>query len=78
MINFFLFLIASVQVFLRFLQNEYEWSSNSVKAVVNKLSKVDVTTVSLLPMCWRDVQAHFPFGMRRMVEKELKNRNMIP
>ena len=49
-----------------------------MKAVVNKLSKVDVTTVSLLAMCWRDVQAYFPLGMKKMVEKELKNRNMIP
>ena len=65
-------------MFLRFLQNEYQWGSNSVKAVLNELSKADVTCVSLLAMCWSDVQAHFPFGMRRMVEKELKNRNMIP
>ena len=65
-------------MFLRFLQNEYQWGSNSVKAVLNELSKNDVTSVGLLAMCWSDVQAHFPFGMRRMVEKELKNRNMIP
>lgn len=48
-----------------------------MKEVVNNLSKVDVTTVSLLTTCWSDVQAHFPFGMKKMVEKELKNRNMI-
>lgn len=48
-----------------------------MKAVVNNLSKVDVTTVSLLATCWSDVQAHFPFGMKKMVEKELENRNLI-
>ena len=48
-----------------------------MKAVVNNLSKVDVTTVSLLATCWSDVQAHFPIGMKKMLEKEVKNRNMI-
>ena len=66
-----------MQVFLRFLQNEYQWSPNEVKEVFKKLSKDDVTTISLLGMCWNDVQAHFPNGMRRVVEKELKRRNMI-
>ena len=66
-----------MQVFLRFLQNEYQWSPNEVKEVFKKLSKDDVTTISLLGVCWNDVQAHFPNGMRRVVEKELKRRNMI-
>ena len=48
-----------------------------MKEVFKKLSKDDVTTISLLGMCWSDVQAHFPTAMRRMVEKELKRRNMI-
>ena len=45
--------------------------------VLKKLSKDDINTISALGMCWNDVQAHFPTGMRRMVEKELKRRNMI-
>ena len=45
--------------------------------VLKKLSKDDITTISLLGMCWNDVQAHFPSGMRRQVEKELKRRNII-
>ena len=48
-----------------------------MKEVFKKLSKDDVTTISLLGMYWNDVQAHFPPGMRRMVEKELKRRGMI-
>ena len=70
--------LASVDVFLRFLQKEYQWGTSSVKlVVVNKLSKDDVTSVRLLAPCWRDVQAYFSFGMRKMVEKELRNRGMI-
>ena len=81
MIRIFIFHLtvsASVEVFLRLLQKEYQWGTNSLKDVLNKLSKDDVTNVKLLAMCWSDVQAYFPFGMRKMVEKELKNRNMIP
>ena len=66
-----------MQVFLRFLQNEYQWSTNGMTEVLKKLSKDDINTISALGMCWNDVQAHFPTGMRRMVEKELKRRNMI-
>lgn len=69
---------ASVDVFLRFLQKEYQWSSGSVKTVVNQLSKDDVTSVKLLATCWEDVQGHFSFGMKKMVEKELRNRGLIP
>ena len=72
------FVSASVEVFLRLLQKQYQWSTNSLKEVLNKLSKDDVTSVKLLSMCWRDVQDKFPFGMKKMVEKELRNRGMIP
>ena len=48
-----------------------------MKVVVKKLSENDVTSVRLLAMCWRDVQAHFSLGMKKMVEKELRNRGMI-
>ena len=48
-----------------------------MKVVVKKLSKDDVTSVRLLATCWRDVQAHFTFGMKKVVEKELRNRGMI-
>ena len=48
-----------------------------MKEAVKKLSKDDVTSVRLLAICWGDVQAHFSFGMRKMVEKELRNRGMI-
>ena len=48
-----------------------------MKEVLNKLTKDDVTSVRLLAMCWSDVQAHFPLGMKKTVEKELKSRNMI-
>ena len=48
-----------------------------MKQVVNKVSKDDVTSVRLLAKCWRDVQAHFTFGMKKMVEKQLRNRGMI-
>ena len=71
---------ASVEVFLRHLQNEHKgnhWSTSSLKEVLNKLTKDDVTSVRLLAMCWSDVQAHFPLGMKTTVEKELKSRNMI-
>ncbi|XP_068685963.1 uncharacterized protein [Montipora foliosa] len=68
---------ASVEVFLRFLQKEYQWSSNSVREAVNKLSKDDVTTVKLLAMCWKEVRNYFVVGMRAMIEKELKNRGLI-
>lgn len=49
-----------------------------MKAVVNQLSKDDVTSVRLLATCWEDVQGHFSFGMKKMVEKELRNRGLIP
>ena len=71
---------ASVEVFLRHLQNEHKgnhWSTSSLKEVLNKLTKDDVTSVRLLAMCWSDVQAHFPLGMKKTVEKELRSRNMI-
>ena len=71
---------APVEVFLRHLQNEHKgnhWSTSSLKEVLNKLTKDDVTSVRLLAMCWSDVQAHFPLGMKKTVEKELKSRNMI-
>ena len=69
--------LASVDVFLRFLQKDYQWSSDSVKEVVKKLSEEDVTSVGLLAKCWGDVQAHFTVGMKKVVEKELRNRGMI-
>lgn len=74
----YIFFSSLVEVFLRQLQKEYQWSSNSVREVVAKLSKDDVTSVSLLAECWKDVKNHFVFGMRAMVEKELKNRGLIP
>ena len=50
-----------------------------MREVVAKLSKDDVTSVSLLAQCWKDVKNHFVLiGMRAMVEKELKNRGLIP
>ena len=48
-----------------------------MKEVVKKLSEDDVTSVRLLAICWGDVQAHFTFGMKEQVEKELRNRGMI-
>ena len=48
-----------------------------MKVVVKKLSEDDVTSVRLLAECWTDVQAHFSFGMKKMVEKEVRNRGMI-
>ena len=80
MITDLLIFSASVEVFLRHLQNEHKgnhWSTSSLKEVLNKLTKDDVTNVRLLAMCWSDVQAHFPLGMKKTVEKELKSRNMI-
>ena len=62
--------------FLRLLQKKYQWSPKSLREVLNKLSKDDVTSVKLLSMCWLDVQSYFPFGMKKMVEKELINRGM--
>ena len=44
---------------------------------MKKLSKDDVTSVWLLATCWKDVHAHFTRGMKKMVEKELRNRGMI-
>ncbi|KAL9963921.1 hypothetical protein ACROYT_G027477 [Oculina patagonica] len=69
---------ASVEVFLRFLQKEYQWSTNSVKTISSKLAGDDITSVRLLSMCWRDSQTHFPIGMRKMIDKELRKRGMIP
>ena len=68
---------ASVEVFLRLLQKDYQWSTNGLKEVLKKLFKDDVTSVKLLASCWSDVQAHFPLGMKGMVENELRRRNMI-
>ena len=68
---------ASVEVFLRFLQKEYQWSTNSVKAISSRLSKDDITSVRLLAMCWKEAQDSFPIGMRKMIEKELRKRNMV-
>ena len=71
---------APVEVFLRHLQNERKgnhWSASSLKEVLNKLTKDDVTSVRLLAMCWSDVQAHFPLVMKKTVEKELRSRSMI-
>ena len=48
-----------------------------MKEVVKKLSEEDVTSVGLLAKCWGDVQAHFTVGMKKVVEKELRNRGMI-
>ena len=70
----------SVEVFLRHLGKEHienHWNARSSKEVLNKLTKDDVTNVRLLAMCWSDVEAHFPLGMKKTVEKELKSRNMI-
>ncbi len=69
---------ASVEVFLRFLQKEYQWSTNSVMTISTKLAGYDITSVWLLAMCWRYAQEHFPIGMRKMIEKELRKRGMIP
>lgn len=68
---------ASVEVFLRFLQKEYQWSTNSIKMASSKLAKDDITTVKLLATTWSEVQRHFPSGMSRMIEKELKKRDMF-
>ena len=56
---------------------ENHWNARSSKEVLNKLTKDDVTNVRLLAMCWSVVEAHFPLGMKKTVEKELKSRNMI-
>lgn len=68
---------ASVEVFLRFLQKEYQWSTNSVKAISSQLAKDDITSVRLLAMCWKEAQERFPIGMRKMIDKELRKRDMI-
>ncbi|PFX15719.1 uncharacterized protein LOC111343207 [Stylophora pistillata] len=68
---------ASVEVFLRFLQKEYQWSTNSIKVALSKLAKDDITTVKVLAMTWGEVRQHFPTGMSRMIEKELRKRDMI-
>lgn len=39
---FFLPFSASVEVFLRFLQKEYQWSTNSVKTISSQLAKDDI------------------------------------
>ena len=74
---FFLSFSASVEVFLRFLQKEYQWSTNSVKAISSQLAKDDITSVRLLAMCWKEAQERFPIGMRKMIDKELRKRDMI-
>ena len=68
---------ASVEVFLRFLQKEYQWSTTSVKTISSRLAKDDITSVRLLAMCWKEAQDSFPIGMRKMIEKELRKRNMV-
>jgi len=68
---------ASVEVFLRFLQKEYQWSTNSVKTISSQLAKDDITSVRLLAMCWKEAQERFPIGMRKMIDKELRKRDMI-
>lgn len=68
---------ASVEVFLRFLQKEYQWSTNSIMTASSKLAKDDITSVKLLAMSWSEVRQYFPAGMSRMIEKELKKRGMI-
>lgn len=73
----FLSFLASVEVFLRFLQKEYQWSTNSVKTISSQLAKDDITSVRLLAMCWKDAQERFPIGMRKMIDKELRKRDMI-
>lgn len=74
---FFLPFSASVEVFLCFLQKEYQWSTNSVKTISSQLAKDDITSVGLLAMCWKEAQERFPIGMRRMIDKELRKRDMI-
>ena len=73
----FLSFSASVEVFLRFLQKEYQWSTNSVKTISSQLAKDDITSVRLLAMCWKETQERFPIGMRKMIDKELRKRDMI-
>lgn len=73
----FLSVSASVEVFLRFLQKEYQWSTNSVKTISSQLAKDDITSVQLLAMCWKEAQERFPIGMRKMIDKELRKREMI-
>ena len=72
-----IFPTVSVEVFLRFLQKEYQWSTNSIMAASSKLAKDDITSVKLLAMSWSEVRHHFPVGMSRMIEKELRKRGMI-
>ena len=74
---YFLSFSASVEVFLRFLQKEYQWSTNSVKTISSQLAKDDITSVRLLAMCWKETQERFPIGMRKMIDKELRKRDMI-
>lgn len=68
---------ASVEVFLRFLQQEYGWSTTNIVRISNQLVKDDITSVSLLAKCWSHVQDHFPSGMSRMIQKELRKRGML-
>ena len=72
-----IFPTVSVEVFLRFLQKEYQWSTNSIIAASSKLAKDDITSVKLLAMSWSEVRQNFPAGMSRMIEKELRKRGMI-
>ena len=72
-----IFPTVSVEVFLRFLQKEYQWSTNSIMAASSKLAKDDITSVKLLAMSWSEVRHHFSVGMSRMIEKELRKRGMI-
>ena len=58
-----------MEVFLRFLQKEYQWSTNSITTASSKLAKDDITSVKLLAMSWSEVRQHFPAGMSRMIEE---------
>ncbi|KAJ7392864.1 hypothetical protein OS493_010525 [Desmophyllum pertusum] len=68
---------ASVEMFLRFLQKEYQWSTISVKTASSQLANDDITSVRLLAMCWNTAKERFPIGMKKMIEKELRKRGMI-
>ncbi|KAJ7392868.1 hypothetical protein OS493_010529 [Desmophyllum pertusum] len=68
---------ASVEMFLRFLQKEYQWSTISVKTASSQLANDDITSVRLMAMCWRTAQERFPIDMKKIIEIELRKRGMI-
>ncbi|KAJ7376903.1 hypothetical protein OS493_031783 [Desmophyllum pertusum] len=68
----------SVEIFPRFLQKEYQWSTINAKTASSQLANDDITSVKLLAMCWKTAQERFPIGMKKMIEKELRKRGMIP